>query len=155
MAYSKQTWDTSSYVNPTRMNHIESGIEEVSNAIDNLDATHIPYDSNTSVKEKIDSPIDIKKTQSATAVLSVGGTMQLNSDIMGCKVIILTIGRYGYGDTKVFPVSRITDGAYSEGCVFWSDNAGAWILKISTTGLITYKAQVGGVGEPYIVVFGI
>ena len=27
MAYSKQTWDTSSYVNPTRMNHIEDGIE--------------------------------------------------------------------------------------------------------------------------------
>lgn len=26
MAYSKQTWDTTSYVNPTRMNHIEDGI---------------------------------------------------------------------------------------------------------------------------------
>lgn len=32
MAYSKQTWDTTSYVNPTRMNHIEDGIEAVSNA---------------------------------------------------------------------------------------------------------------------------
>ena len=31
MAYSKQTWDTTSYVNPTRMNHIEDGIEDVSN----------------------------------------------------------------------------------------------------------------------------
>ena len=27
MAYSKQNWDTTSYVNPTRMNHIEDGIE--------------------------------------------------------------------------------------------------------------------------------
>lgn len=26
MAYDKQTWDTTSYVNPTRMNHIEQGI---------------------------------------------------------------------------------------------------------------------------------
>ena len=26
MAYSKQTWDTTSYVNPTRMNHMEDGI---------------------------------------------------------------------------------------------------------------------------------
>lgn len=26
MAYSKQIWDTTSYVNPTRMNHIEDGI---------------------------------------------------------------------------------------------------------------------------------
>lgn len=27
MAYDKQTWDTTSYVTPTRMNHIEEGIE--------------------------------------------------------------------------------------------------------------------------------
>lgn len=30
MAYSKQTWDTNSYVNPTRMNHIEQGIYDAS-----------------------------------------------------------------------------------------------------------------------------
>ena len=33
MAYSKQTWDTTSYVNPTRMNHIEDGIEANSTEI--------------------------------------------------------------------------------------------------------------------------
>ena len=33
MAYSKQTWDTTSYVNPTRMNHIEQGIYDVSTDI--------------------------------------------------------------------------------------------------------------------------
>ena len=27
MSYAKQTWDTNSYVNPTRMNHIEDGID--------------------------------------------------------------------------------------------------------------------------------
>lgn len=32
MAYSKQTWDSTSYVNPTRMNHIEDGIEDTSNS---------------------------------------------------------------------------------------------------------------------------
>lgn len=31
MAYSKQTWDTNSYVNPTRMNHMEDGIANVNN----------------------------------------------------------------------------------------------------------------------------
>lgn len=37
MAYSKQTWDTTSYVNPTRMNHIEEGIYDAStNIADNL-----------------------------------------------------------------------------------------------------------------------
>lgn len=29
MAYEKQTWDTTSFVNPTRLNHIEDGIKEV------------------------------------------------------------------------------------------------------------------------------
>ena len=38
MAYSKQTWDTTSYVNPTRMNHIEDGIYNNSNAIDLINA---------------------------------------------------------------------------------------------------------------------
>ena len=36
MAYSKQTWDTTSYVNPTRMNHIEDGIDSVSDTLENL-----------------------------------------------------------------------------------------------------------------------
>ena len=34
MAYSKQTWDTTSYVTPTRMNHIEEGIESA--GVENL-----------------------------------------------------------------------------------------------------------------------
>lgn len=35
MAYSKQTWDTTSYVNPTRMNHIEQGVYDASNLSEN------------------------------------------------------------------------------------------------------------------------
>ena len=34
MAYSKQTWDTTSYVNPTRMNHIEQGIYDAQETAD-------------------------------------------------------------------------------------------------------------------------
>ncbi len=49
MAYSKQTWDASSYVNPTRMNHIEDGIESASTA------TGTEYSSGVSVKDKIDA----------------------------------------------------------------------------------------------------
>lgn len=53
MAYSKQTWDTTSYVNPTRMNHIEDGIESASTA------TGTEYSSGVSVKDKIDSKIGL------------------------------------------------------------------------------------------------
>lgn len=36
MAYEKQTWNTNSFVNPTRMNHIENGIQANSDNIDTL-----------------------------------------------------------------------------------------------------------------------
>ena len=59
MAYSKQTWDTTSYVNPTRMNHIEQGIYDASTA------TGTEYSSGVSVKDKIDS-METVSTGSAT-----------------------------------------------------------------------------------------
>lgn len=34
--YEKQTWDADSYVQPTRMNHIEEGIKEACDKIDNI-----------------------------------------------------------------------------------------------------------------------
>ena len=36
MAYEKQQWDTTSYVNPTRMNHIEEGIKANSDEVASL-----------------------------------------------------------------------------------------------------------------------
>ena len=41
MAYSKQTWDTTSVFNPTRMNHMEQGIEDASifEQIDSIEYT--------------------------------------------------------------------------------------------------------------------
>ena len=36
MSYAKQTWDTTSYVTPTRMNHIEDGIESVDTTLSPL-----------------------------------------------------------------------------------------------------------------------
>lgn len=36
--YSKQTWDTTSFVNPTRMNHIEEGIYDATSLLNGNDA---------------------------------------------------------------------------------------------------------------------
>ena len=47
MAYSKQTWDTTSFVNPTRMNYIEQGIYDATNKIE---SSFIPP---TSINSKI------------------------------------------------------------------------------------------------------
>ena len=71
MAYSKQTWDTTSYVNPTRMNHIEDGIESASTA------TGTEYSSGVSVKDKIDSmphktQISVERNATQTMTLEIG-----------------------------------------------------------------------------------
>lgn len=52
--YIKQIWDTTSYVNPTRMNHIEDGIYAVSDKVDNLSAEDITYGSGN-VKDIMDT----------------------------------------------------------------------------------------------------
>ena len=39
MAYDKQIWDTNSIFNPTRMNHIENGIESASPKISEFNVT--------------------------------------------------------------------------------------------------------------------
>ena len=72
MSYSKQTWDTTSYVTPTRMNHIEDGIESV----DTKTANDIDYVSGTTIKSKIDtidntiSTISTTVTDVSTVVLT-------------------------------------------------------------------------------------
>lgn len=57
MAYSKQTWDTTSYVNPTRMNHIEDGI---ANAYDSI------------VVNRIDQNVDVTANTTATTNVNWG-----------------------------------------------------------------------------------
>lgn len=63
MAYSKQTWDTTSYVNPTRMNHIENGIESASTA------AGTDYSSGVSVKDKLDA---ITNKNEVVAIPNIG-----------------------------------------------------------------------------------
>ena len=50
--YVETSWDTTSYVNPTNMNHIERGITN------SRKAENIAYDSNNSVKDMIDVQSD-------------------------------------------------------------------------------------------------
>ena len=82
--YIKQIWDTTSYVNPTRMNHIEEGIYAVSNKVDNLSADDIPYDNNNSVKDKIDNLI---KTYTGNITFSNLGRARIDTIINSRKVL--------------------------------------------------------------------
>lgn len=87
MAYSKQTWDTTSYVNPTRMNHIEDGI----------------YDNSTEIG-KINNPIVVDST---TIPVSSGGTsygsMNLYKFSNGMKLLLYR--------SDTLPVDRLNDFA--------------------------------------------
>ena len=68
MAYSKQTWDTTSYVNPTRMNHIEDGIEANSWKSEEIVYSGLANDSSTGYYVMLDS--NILTTLNATRILS-------------------------------------------------------------------------------------
>ena len=95
MAYSKQTWDTTSYVNPTRMNHIEDGIADAPNEAKNLLFKTV---SNISITTDND------------------GLADLSSDIPAGYVPISTIVGTGYVTTyfngasnRNMPYVRITN----------------------------------------------
>lgn len=55
--YVETSWDTTSYVNPTNMNHIERGITN------SRKSENISYDSNNSVKDMIDKVTDYSETE--------------------------------------------------------------------------------------------
>ena len=65
MAYDKQTWDTNSFVNPTRMNHIENGIKENSDEVGVLK-------QNIADQQTAINNIPILKHKSMTVALTYG-----------------------------------------------------------------------------------
>ena len=88
MAYSKQTWDTTSYVNPTRMNHIEQGIEDVSKKFTKVETTSYSSSGGNTIWN---------------FPTNEGFTYQ-NSIIIGCLIYRSDNQRYYANDTtKVIP----------------------------------------------------
>ena len=104
----QQTWDTTSYVNPTRMNNIETnlgilskatGIEysagvSVKDKIDEVDgktADDIPYSTGVSVKDKIDDVDDkidgLIKKQTFSITIPSGQTGAIDTRITYDRII--------------------------------------------------------------------
>lgn len=75
MAYTKQTWDTTSYVNPTRMNHIEDGIK---NCDDNMNKVK----QSPNITENKDYGVLLAKTNNDTEetnTVQKSKTLKVNS----------------------------------------------------------------------------
>ena len=101
--YIKQIWDTTSYVNPTRMNHIEEGIYAVSNKVDNLSADDIPYDNNNSVKDMIPKTKKLSfnnKSNSDTSTYYIVLTNDLIGDLNDNATEILSITLAGWSSVQ-------------------------------------------------------
>ena len=75
--YIKQIWDTTSYVNPTRLNHIEDGIYAVSDKVDNLDDTEVKH-GNTSVNAMLTRK-EISKLLIPTGEIRLAGIITQNA----------------------------------------------------------------------------
>lgn len=93
MAYEKQTWDTTSFVNPTRMNHIEDGIEEASNGIGALE-TEVSELSETISQQIIAE--DVTPTET-----TINGNFAINYNITKSGYSPLGIVGYHFIDRSV------------------------------------------------------
>ena len=139
MAYSKQTWDTTSYVNPTRMNHIEDGIESASTA------TGTEYSSGVSVKDKIDwvflknmyqnDTQDISGYMELLIFIKVAGGQIYNS----YNILVDAIG-----SNKPFNVNSYEDNSHNYHAVF----------NVSNNVLTLTSATVNGWQNCYCMVYG-
>lgn len=100
MVYEKQQWDTTSYINPTRMNHIEDGIKANSNEIESVANNVIAYGECTTARStsakvvscsgfvlKKGSRIAIRFTDTGNSNPS-SGNLTLNVNGTGAKTIV-------------------------------------------------------------------
>lgn len=112
MAYSKQTWDTSSYVNPTRMNHIEQGIYDVDQKINNVIYENI-----------IDNPIVVAYGTTETGNLTSGkylsgynmliGILYDNEYIRGSFVVSRNSTNFNFSNIfSVWYGGNVANGAF-------------------------------------------
>lgn len=82
--------------------------------------------------------------------VAVNGTAQIPGNILSnYKVITITCARGRYAGSVTLPTSSITAGDVVNGICIMARHDQYWELGISTTGLITNKAQ-SGVSDPYI-----
>lgn len=72
ITYDEQTWDTSSYVNPTRMNHIEQGIKAVTNIA--LKYTDITETTDSSGRIVLDTSVATTDNFISAIPLTLGST---------------------------------------------------------------------------------
>lgn len=83
-AYTKQTWDTTSIFNPTRMNHIEEGIYGAStNIVDNLTST----DATTALSAKQGKVLNDKLTVENISLTGVTWGITINSNYTWFKKV--------------------------------------------------------------------
>lgn len=108
MSYSKQTWDTTSYVNPTRMNHIEDGIDGA-----------LPKDGGTMTGD-----LTLGKASTALKIRGSGSRyINITSSAQGSdKDIVLPnkSGTLALTDDKIstFPITPVNDTSISRYMVY-------------------------------------
>lgn len=125
MAYTKQTWDTTSYVNPTRMNHIEDGISNAmtSSNMGYLGAKNLnftPYYFDSREISGITWTVNADGTVKANGTATAQSTFVCHSRAYSTNALILPNGDYimsgcpsGGASNKYYTAAgRTSGGAY-------------------------------------------
>lgn len=122
MSYTKQIWDTTSYVNPTRMNHIEDGIKGVEDMINsNIIVISHAEESDTSISansvadfdvtSEIPSgyyPISVTMERGTSAINAIGCLGIVNTAYAGGTTWKVKVLNYSTISSNIRPVFKIT-----------------------------------------------
>lgn len=127
-----QSWDTNSYVNPTRMNNIETNIGIVSNA------TGVKYAEGVSVKDKIDTIA----AESAKVLKNYTWNYSAQSfDVLSGETFMLYACRGGKGLLYIVPVNN------NEICEVF-DTFGVTITHTASADLKTHTISISAASSP-------
>ena len=128
MAYSKQTWDTTSYVNPTRMNHIEDGIESASTA------TGTEYSSGVSVKDKFDSFTNITFSEKVYSSATNYEVFDMSNSKILCFMLLNTSNQVIDTQVVMMDYFKVVNRVWMNGTLFLCAYSDDTHIYLSDTG---------------------
>ena len=114
-------------------------------------ASDLPYDNNTSTKAKIDA-VNQKDYAQSSSFLNVNDTWQIPSAVWAHTFILIGIRRQGLGGYMLVDKNEVHN--FDNSMIIPEQDGNYYKFKISNTGLFTLTGKSSGLNEPVIMARG-
>lgn len=132
---------------------IAGDVQEIALEISQLSASILPYSSEETIKEAIDTKMS--ETFSTTDPLAVNDTLQIPVNLLGYKVLLITLRRAGKAASLFLVTEKMAAGVYNYGIAGFCDATNYYSITVSQTGLITLVAKSADLGDAHVDIIGI